>query len=633
MPGKRKRQPVSKAKAKATAKAKVKSKAKATAKAMAVEAASSPTSGSSDGSNVTSNDDGEDAVPENPASEAESAESGAASGRSGDESEPANDGTETVGPDPSSLPELEHVVPLVLPQMEMEIEEKGLEAFVSTGSTQLRQWIVESIRRLNTSHQSDMAFALSKAGSIRMATACSGTDAPVLVGKAFADAVRTCFSVRSEFEHVFSCESDPDKRGFLEAMFKHTGDVDMARLFVSTEHLAAAGPHGGQVEEHLSREECEIPADFTDLIFGFPCQDVSRLNRASENLMNQETVKNASLRTGKTFGEMMTFLDKRTSLGLPPVSCIIMENVMGLAEPPKRSGTSEHRLEHSNLDYVKQAMSARGYFMQAVVLDPLGLGWPVSRKRIYMICWPKSKLEQAGFAEDFVRSTVEEILNKLSRSSTKHLDDIILDESHPAVKDELNRSREVMLKRRAESPPKVKKHKWAEAHVKALQRQGVDWWVNNTPSEATYNRYPGLLSLTDRQLDLCKVMRVALPDPRCAIVEMSQGLRGPSSSNIPCHRASIVLPTGQQLILHRGRMVSGLEAMLLQGLHFGKTQGRLDEFSPEMLRNLAGNAMQAHSMACALLIHRAIEGQLTVAMMTKKESSCTPVDDDLFDFE
>ncbi len=101
-------------------------------------------------------------------------------------------------------------------------------------------------------------------------TFCSGTDAPVLVYKAFLNAVEQEWggSGYLDFEHSFSCEVDPAKRAFLKDFFqaKHsfTNILDMET-------------RNGQMFDETTDSWCDVPR-VNWAAAGFPCDDASGLH-------------------------------------------------------------------------------------------------------------------------------------------------------------------------------------------------------------------------------------------------------------------------------------------------------------------------------------------------------------------
>ena len=511
-------------------------------------------------------------------------------------------------------------------------------SFALHGATQLRDWIACAMQRLPAAAQCDLAHLLSCSGDVplRVGTACSGSDAPILVVNALAGAAQRVFGMNVHYEHSFSCEMDAQKQEFLSKMFTSMRDGhDMQHLFRCTADLGR-GPGGKALDILLSgafnpdpwvsldpEYQATIP-QVDDLYMGFPCQDVSKLNpQAAEARF---VIRNGDKRTGATFCDAMKYLEKANHSSTGGVTTLILENVMGLNEAPRGTDESTGMPFHSNLDYVRHALYSRGYYLLPFVLDPHDFGFPVSRNRIYMICWRLCDIYAAGFSEAEVRELATEFMQAMSCPEMRSVDDFLLPESHELVQDELRRATQLAQKRadkllqKAKPKLKVGKCKWAITHSRALERQGKNWWESGAPPEETLQRFPGLRALTDRQIDLCNVLGVQFPDRRKSILEMSQNLRNANAvRSIPVNHVDIVTPHGAQLILHRCRFVTGLEAMLLQGLHFGENQHRAEDFRAELLRGLAGNAFNTFCFAACLIVQKAVLGRLRMQQLVKEK--------------
>jgi hypothetical protein len=51
---------------------------------------------------------------------------------------------------------------------------------------------------------------------LKVATLCSGTDAPIFALRMIQDAMQVAgFGMALEFDHLFSCEIEPEKQGFI----------------------------------------------------------------------------------------------------------------------------------------------------------------------------------------------------------------------------------------------------------------------------------------------------------------------------------------------------------------------------------------------------------------------------------
>ena len=133
----------------------------------------------------------------------------------------------------------------------------------------------------------------------RYSTVCSGTDSPVLVINALADAARKAFNLpRGTIQtvHTFACEKKAEIRTFLLRMHPNLKLVykDLGELHA---HAATHESGGKQV----------IPqSDGT--IGGFPCTDVSRLNKNHGMKANRSCVNDATMRTGAVFHMILRYL-------------------------------------------------------------------------------------------------------------------------------------------------------------------------------------------------------------------------------------------------------------------------------------------------------------------------------------
>ena len=407
------------------------------------------------------------------------------------------------------------------------------ENFAEGGQEQLRQWMKHSLTALDNATQSDLAELLSTGAPIHVGTACSGSDAPVLVMKAFVAAVKQQYGVCVDLQHNFSCEHDDSKQTFLERMYTRTPDhIDMQHLFDSTQ-LLRRGP-GKDALDVLTKQPETIPP-CSDLYFGFPCQDVSKLNNSSRQASNRTAVKDSAHRTGSVFKDIMRYVEKHVAAAaaeyedMVPLQAMIMENVLGLLDRPKGVDPDTGLEYHSNMEYVDLAVRKVGFCMIPLVVDPRMFGMPVCRPRLFLLCLPLQKLVDAGVSEGQLRAMATQHMQKLCTSQMRDLDDFLLDDADPIIQEgnmkamELAERRQVKLeselgvakrasKRKAEiedgevPKPKITKCKWAETHTKAMERMGKDcWWESYAPSPATLMKFPGLHALTDRQLDLCQV--------------------------------------------------------------------------------------------------------------------------------
>ncbi|KAL2198168.1 hypothetical protein P885DRAFT_34567 [Corynascus similis CBS 632.67] len=115
-----------------------------------------------------------------------------------------------------------------------------------------------------------------KGASIRLnvATLCSGTDAPIFALDLVRDALVTQgFGVELELNHLFSCEIEPFKQGFIRRNLP-PGTL----IFRDVVELASTAPTGKATT--ASGSKAGIPAQKVDILFaGCSCVDYSNMNQ------------------------------------------------------------------------------------------------------------------------------------------------------------------------------------------------------------------------------------------------------------------------------------------------------------------------------------------------------------------
>ncbi|CAJ1395375.1 unnamed protein product [Effrenium voratum] len=489
-----------------------------------------------------------------------------------------------------------------------------------SGNRQLQQWLSMAFQRLPDDTRAEVIGRLEvsansgDAAYSSIGTACSGTDAPVLAVKAYNHMCRHLLNRDLPFEHCFSCEKNEAKQAFLMRFYTNLSDPfeEMDCLFKDTAHLAQ-GP-GELAPEVRTGELKEIPA-CKDLLAGFPCQDVSNLNPNAAD--NRWVVKDSSKRTGKVFMDIMQYC---AALLKGPngqaFESLILENVAGLlAAPPGRNEETGEKW-HSNLDYCCAAIRAAGMMVVPFMLDPRNFGMPVHRQRIWMLCIPLRLLEKSGMCEEEVAEYACRLMDTLCTTQVRPLQHFVLPRDHEAVLREyddaisLKEKRDLRVAAVARGQAKRKRAALvsADRFVRIMEQRGEEWWLSSVPDPDVLQQFPGLCRLTERQFDLCKLQEIQFPDQRKACVELSQNQR--SSSNVKGVKVGlceIITPTGQLLVTHQARCLTGFECLLMQGIHFGRqNENTWNEFPDDLLRNLAGNAFNCWCVAAVYLVKEAV---------------------------
>ena len=576
-----------------------------------------------------SQDEFEDA-PENDCQEESDAADGEARSETEVEAEPFDD---------SRLEYMEPYTPK--PATDPTAGDKGYsndkQSFESNGDAQLATFLEEALLRLDETTRSEMMTC--PLTSVDIGTLCSGTDAPVLVLKAFRKAASKVLGLNIQLRHRFSCEKNSNKQEFLTTMSTLTHDnVDVECLMSDTKQVSRGLK--AKVVDLLTdpiKQDCPLPG-CTEVFMGFPCQDVSRLNPLAGR--NRRVVAERAQRTGSVFNHAMSYSKAVLSDETwgPKFRGLVLENVTGLLVRPKGKNPETDLPWHNNLEYCALAAQDAGMVLLPFVVGPELFGMPVSRQRVYMMCLPKDLLDRAGVKPNEVLNMAASLLDRLVVApglSTRSLEDFFLPKSHLVVQKELQRSAELAADRRAKQmkkatecgPRAAKAPRWAEQHRAAFKKAGLDWWEPSVPDGATLARYPGLGSLTDRQFDLCALLQIKYPDRRVATVDLSQSVSKTASSKLKLNHASIVTPSCHQLVLPQARCLTGYECLHLQGLHWGRDHPRLMDYvdADNLLKDLAGNAFQAHCFGAIYIVKVALHSKLEVmALVRSKQQNQNP---------
>ena len=266
------------------------------------------------------------------------------------------------------------------------------------------------------------------------------------------------------------------------------------------------------------------------------------------------------------------------------------ENVLGLANPPKDAVTKERC--PSNLDFCQYRM-CQSFWSCTLALNPKVAGWPVSRKRLWMPFAPLRCSEDLGGPDAATEIAVDMAANMLARSEPTHLDDVLLKENDILVRSLLDDCCEPATKRARTSSS----CKWVERH----EADHADWLEMATISQEMLALYPGLRALSTRERDLIACKQLALPTQEAGTVDVSQ-----QESRSGFHRggSGCVTPSMRLLLTHLCRLTHGVEAIQMQGIHYGDQHHKLKDFPSDFLQNIAGNAF--HMRMCAISLVAAL---------------------------
>ena len=193
--------------------------------------------------------------------------------------------------------------------------------------------------------------------SIRVATMCSGTEAPLLsfqlVNKALAQLGHSTFSV----EHVFSAEIEPFKQAYIERNFRPPLLFRDILEFISSDK--DVDPELGPKATTVYGSKVYVPGNIDVLVAGSSCVDNSALNIRKKTIDEQGTGESS-----QTFFAVLGYA-KRVQPGI-----VILENVIN---------------DKAWTVYEAQFRKI-GYATQIVKADTKNFYIPHTRQRKYMIC-------------------------------------------------------------------------------------------------------------------------------------------------------------------------------------------------------------------------------------------------------
>ena len=437
---------------------------------------------------------------------------------------------------------------------------------------------------------------------LNVATACSGTDGPLLCWAAITEVLKADMGIDISLNHVFSCESMTAKQQFIQRCFPHLKVIykDALQLPESS------------AQDVLSRNSSEASVDIDSFAAGFPCTDCSGLNGSAGTEENRSCVLDSGLRTGSVFHALRSFVMKCRRQSPKSMRLVAWENVPGLATPPVDKRTGE-QTGPSNMVVVVHMMREAGYFIVVFRMSPVHFGVPQNRPRLYVLCVPLEMLTH--MSEEAALEFCIRGMNLLVGSQLQELGDYLLPHSHAAVRrhyQELrgkNRSAEasdtvddslwqsswgvVPQARGRCGGAKKSQPDWPRKHMKVFAKRGLDWAMTPLePPGGIKDVLPGLYDVTPREferLHLCGVR--SFPASSLQIVEVSQDLGRSCTVHTEDTRCiGTIFPNARFYATTKARFLLGIEQMHLQSLWF--SDSLMTTCSNNLLKSLSGNAFE-----------------------------------------
>ncbi|KAI0538137.1 hypothetical protein GGR58DRAFT_313121 [Xylaria digitata] len=481
---------------------------------------------------------------------------------------------------------------------------------------------------------------------LRVATICSGTEAPILALRIANEVCQLFTGKRTfmEYDHLFSVENEGFKQAYIA---RNASDSICYRDVVDfADRKATAAPT-------VLGDHCDIPRNIDLLVAGTSCVDFSTLNsrkKSSVQLMNRGAAlmnefKNSDRSDGnQKFKNPLRddfFDDVRDWLnGITPEQIQTTGQLMGESSTTFLSTVcyiNNHRPKMVILENVLNApwSSMCGLFLHAanyaatyVFVDTKDYYIPQTRNRGYVAAVDRQVF---GTSAEPIINEWKTQLQSLKRGASAPVQDWLLssndlltirarqDESEKAVTNSLNPGRDSQWER-----SKLRHARVRREFKLGNSRPLTAWGLGGI--ESPYDRLDRLVikGQNDRALDCVDIyyLRCRHTKPevvagndtaqiesrrreqlqydikfKSQIFDLSQNIdRGQINRNFGI--TGCLTPRGMNLITDQGRLLSGFEALNLQGLPLRDLDLTME--SQDELRDLAGNAMSTTVVGAAI---------------------------------
>jgi site-specific DNA-cytosine methylase len=263
----------------------------------------------------------------------------------------------------------------------------------------------------------------------------------------------------------------------------------------------------------------------------------------------------------------------------------LMENVPGLQDKHETTG-------RSSFDAVKAVFDEMGFAFTSKVFDAQQTGIPNTRQRLYMTAI-------AGMAADATTGFTERVHAsleaQLARVTHRPLGDFLLDEYAP--EDMINDwMPELLVEKRKSARPAAKhivcmEQKWAACPH--LQDKGL--YMQRLEGNPWYR------ALRHREQDilLFHLCHHQYPGPQTGVVTLHTSAQ---FSRLVQNAVPTQVPNARFWLLERGRLQTGAEALMLQGVDLVDIPSfGIGSYSSSLLQDLAGNAFCVYQFVVWLL--------------------------------
>ena len=404
----------------------------------------------------------------------------------------------------------------------------------------------------------------STAPPLRIATVCSGTDAPILALEQLLLVLNKDKDEKIEMEHIFSCENSKFKRDFIAQT------TAPSLIFNDVVELESGK---GQCHDGNIRK---VPDDFNVLIAGTECVDFSSLSTSPKTLK------------GGGRSDITFWATHKLAKKYQP-SIVVLENV---AKCPM----NEMAKAFEDIGYVAtfQKVCTSEYLL------------PQSRARIYFVFVHK---DSAQYTEDCTKNDWVSKMEALgpNRQTNEKISwtDVLSD-------GELSSKKSKKKGGRGKSLSESLSSKWLAEIVAIEKKESLAKYdeEGGRPYTDTTKSIEVLAHLPDRAkmrldvqfkravkagVDPLKVPLIWNPAQQLRFTDSGVDSNGkPKTKIAPC-----VTPGHEWIVSSLKRPLSGEEALALQGITVPKKA--LKQFECRQLRDLAGNAMSTTVVAAVFL--------------------------------
>ncbi|KAF7898308.1 hypothetical protein EAF00_004754 [Botryotinia globosa] len=401
---------------------------------------------------------------------------------------------------------------------------------------------------------------------LRVATACSGTEAPILFLKSFSEGLRKR-GYHFEIEHVFSCEIDPAKQAYIRRNFPGVPILrDITEVFDW-----ASNPEkiGFMTTAFGTTHALPAPGTVDVIIVGTSCTSYSNLNAQKSTDLEEDQTE--SSRTFRAYVLLIKHLK---------VKIAISENVM--------SGPFVAMI---------QMLANHGYAGGSANVDSKHYGIPQTRQRGYLVALHESSLEGPDKVSKHQDPNTWKIFfvemkEMCARYASSHVEEWMEPSDSKALR--------AQVEFQVESRSVAKWDTCYTRHYDYRSGQGfgagkpiTDW--RSTGKFDHPDHWPrNLKGFVERVHDVTDISHLRGMcrgyDDRYLSrnIDLSQNVYI-QHDNVKCGLMPCLTPSGVMWNTARGSKLSGEEYLRLQGIDTHSLE--LGGITQQDLRNLAGNAM------------------------------------------